>query len=97
MAKSSLIKLHKQFTFLSKGEFSREDFSKEFGDGDDAGWDHVGKLPGDRIKLIISDAKRNLAKLEKKHPFLKELNEKPVEVKEEEEKPKTTKKKEKEE
>lgn len=72
MTEYTLKKLHKHFTFLTKGNFSATDFNKEFGDGEDSGFAHMGKLTPDRVKLIISDAEANLKDLEKKYPFLKE-------------------------
>ena len=72
MAKETLVKLHKHFTFLSKGEFSAADFNKEYGEGEDGGFSHMGRLTSDRIQLIVANAKRNLLEMEEKHPFLKE-------------------------
>ena len=72
MTKETLKKLYKHFSFLSKGEFKAEDFNKEFGDGEDGGFMHMGKLTPDRRLLIISDAKQNLKELIKKHPEVEE-------------------------
>jgi len=80
MTLENLKKLYKHYSFLSKGNFTAEDFYKEFGDGEDAGFSHVGKLPSDRRKLIIADAQRNLKELLKKYPELKE-EEKPIKSK----------------
>ena len=76
MTEATLKKFHKHYTFLSKGEFTSADFNKEFGDGENGGFSHMGKLTSDRIKLITADAKRNLLEMEEKHPFLKD---KPIE------------------
>ena len=70
MTKENLKKLYKHFSFLTKGEFTAQDFDKEFGSGEDGGFMHMGRLTSDRRKLIISDAKRNLKDLLKKYPEL---------------------------
>jgi len=75
MTKDNLVKLHKHFLFLSKGKFTAQDFSQE-GIEEDDGRTIVGKLPAARVALIVSDAKRHLEELERKHPFLKDLKEK---------------------
>jgi hypothetical protein len=71
MTKDNLVKLHKHYSFLSKGKFSSADFSVE-GINEDAGRTMVGKLTPHRVALIVSDALINLKDLETKYPFLKE-------------------------
>ena len=75
MTKENLKKLYKHFSFLAKGEFTAQDFDKEFGSGEDGGFMHMGRLTSDRRKLIISDAKKNLKELLKKYPELEEKEE----------------------
>ena len=70
MTLANLKKQYKHLNFLIKGEFTAQDFNKEFGDGEDGGFMHMGKLTTDRINLIISDAKKNLSELLKKYPEL---------------------------
>ena len=70
MTKETIQKLYKHFSFLTKGQFTAQDFNKEFGDGEDGGFMHMGKLTSDRIALIISNAKDNLKELVKKFPEL---------------------------
>ena len=66
----NLQKKYKHLSFLAKGEFRAQDFDREFGDGEDGGFNHMGKLTGDRRNLIISDATKNLKSLLKKYPKL---------------------------
>lgn len=68
MTKANLEKLYKHYSFLVKGEFTAQDFNKEFGDSE--GFMHMGKLTPDRRELIISNAKSNLKELLKKYPEL---------------------------
>lgn len=88
MTKENLKKLYKHYSFLTKGNFTAQDFDKEF-EGKDSGFAHVGKLTPDRKQLIISDAKRHLMELIDKYPELAETEKKipvePVEPKEEKE------------
>jgi hypothetical protein len=70
MAFETVKKLHKHFSFLAEGKFTEADFVKEFGNKEDDGRTMVGKMPKDRINLIISDAKKNKAALELKFPAL---------------------------
>ena len=67
----NLQKKYKHLSFLTKGNFRAQDFDREFGDGEDSGFNHMGKLTADRRNLIISDAKTNLKKLVEKYPELK--------------------------
>ncbi len=70
MTLENLKKKYKHLNFLIKGDFTAQDFNKEFGDGEDGGFMHMGKLTTDRRLLIISDAKKNLKDLLKKFPEL---------------------------
>ena len=72
MTLENLKKLYKHFSFLSKGNFTPQDFNKEFGDGEDGGFMHMGKLTSDRKQLIIANATQNLKNLVKKYPKLEE-------------------------
>ena len=82
MTLENLKKQYKHFLFLTKGNFTAQDFNKEFpGEKDNGGFSHMGKLTPDRKELIISDAKRNLSKLIKKHPEVIEKEEKPIKLK----------------
>ena len=76
MTLENLKKKYKHLCFLIKGEFTAQDFNKEFGDGEDGGFMHMGKLTPDRRNLIISDAKSNLKDLLKKFPKLEEKEQK---------------------
>ena len=79
MTLENLKKKYKHLSFLIKGEFLAEDFNKEFGDGEDGGFNHMGKITADRRNLIISDAKKNLKSLLKKYPELEVKETKPKE------------------
>jgi len=81
MTLRNLKKQYKHLNFLIEGKFTAQDFNKEFGDGEDGGFMHMGKLTQDRRNLIISDAKKNLSELLKKFPEL-EVKEEVKEVKE---------------
>jgi hypothetical protein len=78
MTKENIVKIYNYFNFLAKGDFKESDFEKEFGKGVNAGYDKITKLNSVRRNLIISDAKKNIEKLERKFPYLKKSETKPT-------------------
>ena len=79
MTLANLKKKYNHFLFLIKGEFTSADFDKEFGVGEDGGFNRMGKITADRRALIISDATKNLKSLLKKYPSLEVKEEQPKE------------------
>lgn len=74
MARSTIEKLHKWFSWLVEGKFTEEDFRKEFPaehQEGQRGWTAVGEMSAERKQLIISDAKRHKEALEKKTKVIK--------------------------
>ena len=78
MTKENLIKMHKHFSKLSKGDFTRRDFDTETessctieGEEQDGGRMNMGRLTPERIALIKSTALTNMLEMEEKYPYLK--------------------------
>ena len=88
MTEKNVLKLYNHLKFLAAGNFTAQDFNKEYGEGEDGGFMHMGKLTSDRRKLIMADAKRAIKRLEEKkittgpnkgelaYPYLMEKKEK---------------------
>lgn len=75
MTLENIKRKHAYLSWLASGEFTSKDFDYTIpgrNEGEEAGTMKMGELPQPRINLIISDAKRHLANLERKFPQLKE-------------------------
>ena len=73
MTQENIIRLHTHFSKLSEGDFTARDFDTETAaknQGDEDGNMRMGKLSGERIALIKSDALVAKLEMEEKYPFL---------------------------
>lgn len=73
MGVESILRLHKHFSILAKGDFNERDFTFEVParrPGEEAGRMSLGKMSPQRRELIVTDAKRHMAEIEKKFPNL---------------------------
>jgi len=71
MTKESILRLHKHFSILAAGNFNERDFTVETPakrPGEEGGRMSLGKMSPQRRELIISDAKRHMADIERKFP-----------------------------
>lgn len=78
MTNENLLKMHKHFSKLARGDFKRRDFDTETessctieGQEQDGGMMNMGKLTAQRISLIKSTALVNKLEMEANFPELK--------------------------